>query len=680
MFDQEKVSAVLRRIRTRDPGLGAALDSVIETRRAADTAEAVVLETTMFDEQEQLTLESIALAEGRPVLTIVDEKPKLTLTGDDRSLWFRRLTEAASVLKSSIPSVGRVQIAGHPRYSWVGTGWVVAPDILVTNRHVADEFAYRSDDSFVFDHAIGGGQMKAEVDYLVEQGGTNKRVQRIVEVLHIEAKNGPDIAFLRLDDVAEGTPIRLSEATPSVGDFVAIVGYPARDSRVPDTVLMERLFGGVYDCKRLAPGQIDHASSRSINHDCTTLGGNSGSALLSLATGEAVGLHYSGRFLDTNFAVPSLVILERLDSLSRPRNARPAHETGPARAASTPLNPASIQLTIPVTITISADVSTATQLTTGAASLAPMRPIGGSVQPSRPNSYAAAAVDGSDIVVENKAVAADYLDREGYDPAFLGDDIHVPLPAVEADASDVLYFDAGGDPAEYELRYEHFSVVMNNPRRLCFFSACNIDGTHRKKKVDRTGWRRDPRIAPSAQIRDECYGNAPKFAHGHMTRREDPIWGSPQSVKRGNSDSMHVTNAVPQMQTFNAGVWLHLEDYALDHARNDKMRICVFTGPFLRKSDPMKFGVKIPVEFWKVLAFTHDDTGELSATGYSISQLDALSDDEFVFGEFETYQRSIASIELDAGLSFGSLTATDRFSENESAHQTPLGSELDIQW
>ena len=79
---------------------------------------------------------------------------------------------------------------------------------------------------------------------------------------------------------------------------------------------------------------------------------------------------------------------------------------------------------------------------------------------------------------------------------------------------------------------------------------------------------------------NECYGNPPKFSRGHMTRREDPGWGDEETAKRGNEDSMHVTNATPQMQAFNAPIWLALEDYALQHAREDDMKISVFTGPY----------------------------------------------------------------------------------------------------
>ena len=150
-----------------------------------------------------------------------------------------------------------------------------------------------------------------------------------------------------------------------------------------------------------------------------------------------------------------------------------------------------------------------------------------------------------------------------------------------------------------------------------------------------------------------------------MTRREDPVWGSDAAASRGNSDSMHVTNAVPQMQPFNAGIWLDLEDYALQNAKRDDMKISVFTGPFLEDDDPTMFGVQVPVEFWKVIAFVHDETGELCATGYTMSQRDFLSEDEFVFGAHETAQRSISSIEQRAGLSFGPLAQLDPFEEPE---------------
>jgi endonuclease G len=230
--------------------------------------------------------------------------------------------------------------------------------------------------------------------------------------------------------------------------------------------------------------------------------------------------------------------------------------------------------------------------------------------------------------------------------------------------ADVLNF---GD-AEHVLRYEHFSVVYNKKRRMCFYSACNIDGA-RSKSSKRAQWRFDPRIPTALQIMKECYGNAPKFSRGHMTRREDPAWGTARSIQRGSDDSMHVTNATPQMQSFNSQTWLELEDYALQNAREDKQKISVFTGPYFTRNDPTMFGVRIPLKFWKVIAFVHDETGELCATGYEMSQEDNLQETEFVFGQFTSShlnlatQASIASIEARSGLSFGQLADIDPFGQ-----------------
>jgi endonuclease G, mitochondrial len=75
--------------------------------------------------------------------------------------------------------------------------------------------------------------------------------------------------------------------------------------------------------------------------------------------------------------------------------------------------------------------------------------------------------------------------------------------------------------------------------------------------------------------------------------------------------------------------------------------------------------VKVPVEFWKVIAFVHDETDELCATGYTMSQRNFLSEEEFVFGAHKTAQRTISSIERRAGLSFGPLADLDPFEEPE---------------
>ena len=166
-----------------------------------------------------------------------------------------------------------------------------------------------------------------------------------------------------------------------------------------------------------------------------------------------------------------------------------------------------------------------------------------------------------------------------------------------------------------------------------------------------------------------------------MTRREDPNWGDHRDdAVISNRHTFYVTNACPQIQPFNAGIWLSLEDHALENCDKDDMRISVFTGPIFRDDDPEFFAVKVPVEFWKVIAFKHDDTGNLSATGYIMSQRDVLpTDEEFVFGQFRNCQVTIRHIEKLTGISFHHLRDHDPFDAGtEAVAVTMLRTPADI--
>ena len=143
---------------------------------------------------------------------------------------------------------------------------------------------------------------------------------------------------------------------------------------------------------------------------------------------------------------------------------------------------------------------------------------------------------------------------------------------------------------------------------------------------------------------------------------------------------MHLANAVPQMQPFNAGIWLGLEDYALQNAREDDQKISVLTGPVLRDDDPVFEQVAVPIEFWKVIAFVHDDTRALSVSGYVLSQRGFLPNREAVFGAYETYQVPLTTIEQRAGIRFGPLRALDVFAQQPESAVLPLVSPDDIRW
>lgn len=602
--------------------------------------------------------ESIAMRRFRPVLAIKNKETELLFTDPaEGTLWQERLRSAAPILGPAIRAVGRIDLTGS-EFRWIGTGWLVAENMIISNRHVANEFATRNGNGFTFKMG-SAGTIGASLDFLQEIGSDDQLIFKLIRPLHIEPIGGPDISLFEIEitsgDHKLAEPIRLAK-TPAITDDMAVIGYPAYDSRIPEPDLMKFIFGNTYDKKRLAPGSITKVETLRLQHNCTTLGGNSGSVLVDLKSGEALGLHFSGTFLTTNYAVRSDVVARVIADV---RSGRPRRET-PSSISSNPQSSfaanhttrsaagRSVSLTIPLRITVS--------IGDAGDSPAISSMISETDQP-----------EADDEVEATEATVADYSDREGYDPKFLARNNSIELPALVRDAHDALELDDGSGT---ELKYEHFSVVMSKKRRMCFFSAANINGAESRKSA-RVAWKWDPRIPRAQQIMGECYGNPPKFSRGHMTRREDPGWGDAKTAKRGNEDSMHVTNVTPQMQAFNAPIWLALEDYALQHAREDEMKISVFTGPYFKRTDRTMYGVKIPVAFWKVIAFIHDDTGKLCATGYEMTQKQSLPEEEFVFGAFTSPQLhvatqvSIRSIENKSGLTFGRLAAVDPLGGDE---------------
>jgi endonuclease G len=292
----------------------------------------------------------------------------------------------------------------------------------------------------------------------------------------------------------------------------------------------------------------------------------------------------------------------------------------------------------------------------------------------------------------------------------------------------------------FVLRYEHFSIVMNKKRRLAFFTATNIDGASSKDFDRTTGaitepesldlddpdegpeatelWLTDRRIDESEQTPSDLFSGQTAFhddatkiadkrtsAHrnrifqqGHLTRRQDPLWGKDEVIRRANTDTFHVTNRAPQIGYFNMGTrhkaeakpkfhpggdlhWRALEEFVLANARADKQRVTVFTGPVLddehdfpwdRGRTDMK-GFKAPRKFWKLVVRV--DQGKLHATSLVADQSplidfklpEALEPGgeelkHFAFDKVKKFQTSIATLEKLTGLDFGAhVRAADTF-------------------
>lgn len=292
----------------------------------------------------------------------------------------------------------------------------------------------------------------------------------------------------------------------------------------------------------------------------------------------------------------------------------------------------------------------------------------------------------------DEAVVIDrtYSNRKGYDPGFL-EDHEVPLPklgnAMKAKTAKLKNPADGAD--EHELKYEHFSLMVNKDRRMAWFTASNIDGATWKGIDRKTGdfsegaeatekWFDDPRIDDDAQCnqKDHYDNQKPKrvFDRGHLVRRQDPSWGTKARARRANNDTFHFTNCTPQELNFNERqkFWQGIETWILeDSAVADGDKVCVFTGPVFADGDPNYRDIKVPLKFWKIVVFERD--GELRSVGLVASQKERIKqtpggvpeslDDPSPVAE---YQTSIAAIEQMTGLDFGKVTTADTFGGDEA--------------
>jgi endonuclease G len=621
-------------------------------------------------------LEAIVLPKERPVVDVVGG------TYDPPEPPFAHLGEPGprAIIEKAIPSIGRIELPDHPSLPYGGTGFVVGDGLLMTNRHVAELFAVgvgREELSFI------SGQ-SAAIDFVRERGSTTSQPFRITRVVMIHPYW--DMALLATEGLGSATPLRLTIAEP--GDLrereVAVIGYPALDPR-NNVELQNRIFRSLFNVKRMQPGKLrDRADIKSfdnvvpaVTHDSSTLGGNSGSAVIDIGTGAVVALHFAGRYLEANYAVPTRelaldrrVVEAGVNFEDEVRDGGPVPwdrfwtaadpaggpgEGAPAAAPSAPAPPAPPASTAP---TAAVAQGQALRWSIPLELIVEIRGQGDAA----PSPSAAGAPDAGTEALVEPFRDKDFSQRRGYDEQFLG--IAAPLPRV-LDESVVSRLDDGS----HVLPYEHFSIVLHKERRLALLTAANVDADPVRKRPepgrdysreglsglrerDQEKWFTDPRIPAIHQLPDRFFTkDRASFDKGHIVRREDVEWGDTyDEVRRANGDTYHVTNCSPQVARFNRsnlkGVWGQLENLILAQAKTE--RYCVLAGPVFRADDPIFQGVDddgtvrvaIPRKFWKVVVARSGD--ELRTFAFILEQ--DLSDTDVEFAVDELWRSRMISI------------------------------------
>lgn len=508
--------------------------------------------------------------------------------------------------------VCRIQIVNpFGRPEGYGTGFLVGPNLLLTNNHVLDraEMARKSFAEFEFEQDMNGRRKTSKSFdlYPDEIFVTDPELDFTLVSVAPVATEGTQLADYGL--------LRLVEDTGKVrtGEYVSIIQHPE---------------GGLKHCC-LRENEVVDLFENWLHYVTDTQPGSSGSPVFN-DQWLVVGLHHSG--------VPKLDSQGKILKIDgQPYREGIDHPSTIAWVANEGVRISRIFQVLQLR---------AETESMAAEALRRLRSQGtGPVGPAiviTPQPVTGATIELGELSAEHYRLA------EGYDPDFLGSGHQLPLPKLaEGLQSKVAKLKDGSEV----LTYLHFSIVMNADRRLAFYTAANVDGKQLKNiKRSRDKWYFDPRLDRAFQSGPKLYEGNP-LDRGHLVRRLDPCWGP--NAEDAGEDTFHFTNSSPQHERLNQHDWLEVEDYVLKTADNADVRISVFTGPVFREDDMIyRDEFLLPADFWKMVAFVNKNN-KLSATAYLRTQKNYIGGLEFFDDEFKTWQVPVAQVEALTGLSFG---------------------------
>jgi endonuclease G len=651
----------------------------------------------LLSPREQLGLEAIVEEDTRPVAFIIGNSFQ-----NLPAPWTHYNSGAIrQTIETATPAIGRVElpamfVGASPRH--LGTGFIVGPNLMMTNRHVAEIFVRgvgRNPQRMAFVPGVTTAiNFKREQGFRDDDGSGTMLITDIV-IVHPYW----DMALFRVDGAIAVTPLTLAiQAPEDLADReVAVIGYPARsrDRSTKAVELEQKHFGDVFGVKRIAPGEIRQRERiesfehlvPAMTHDSSTLPGNSGSAIVDVSSGFVLGLHFAGITLRANYSVPAFELARD----QRVIDAGVAFEKGGLPQTiewenfwklSDPDNEAGGRLTSGSGVNSGGSVAQPSQGTSGTATWTIPITVSVSLGNAAMSSSGVAQPPNASVAVQGMSateasfqipIIHDGLDsRTGYDPGFLQLDggVDVPLPTLTQAGEQLV---SRLDDGTSELKYHRFSVVMHKKRRLALFTAANgswirdereINGRKPTRK-ELTGipdgvseeWMLDERIPAMEQLPDLFFtkdGGA--FDKGHLIRRDDVAWGASfDDMQKSNGDTFHVTNCSPQVLQFNRSSngkdnWGDLENMVQKQAKAE--HVIIFAGPVLSKFDRIFKGldengpvkIQIPQQFWKIIVAKTDEGPK--AFGFVLKQKLTDVPLEFTVPEdWEPYQTPIQEIE-----------------------------------
>ena len=251
-------------------------------------------------------LEAIIEVTGRPAQRYSNGKVQ-SIKGalGDNVHWQVLIATARSDINTASASVGRIAITNNFGLAeGIGTGWRTHDNLIVTNRHVARELVTNPNDS-ISAWKLDAGK-KSFIDFAATDNSAGAKSFAIADLLFVAPEPDVDLAILSISSTVASLPepLTINWAPESLGEEngdppvftgreIYVVGHPFR--RRPSDLVVS-VFGNADGMKRWSPGFVKRICSEqpALEHDCSTLGGNSGSCVFTTDTHEVVGVHFGG--------------------------------------------------------------------------------------------------------------------------------------------------------------------------------------------------------------------------------------------------------------------------------------------------------------------------------------------------------------------------------------------------
>lgn len=262
---------------------------------------------------EVASLEAIIEVTGRPAMRYANGKVEMPANLGQNGRWRVLVVTARHEIQRASASVGRIMvkgISGSPEN--VGTGWRLGEDLIVTNRHVARLIAENKD----ADPALLklDGAKDPFIDFAATDNSEGSKRFSLSSIAYCAAEPLVDLALLRVGSGVADLPESLvldwkiesagrdipgaeGAITTFKGKEVYVVGHPFKQRR---SEAIASVFGTADGLKRWSPGIVLRIETGNpiLQHDCSTLGGNSGSCVFTAGQHKVIGIHMGGVEVD----------------------------------------------------------------------------------------------------------------------------------------------------------------------------------------------------------------------------------------------------------------------------------------------------------------------------------------------------------------------------------------------